>query len=452
MRSLLLSAAAVAILSVTAFAADAPSQPADSAIVTWDQLALDREAVQVLAMPQVRKEKESLRQLYLQDPQSKTRDGHARIDAALGSIMFASVISAVHNDPDRPKIIWATAAPHAWGKLRVPGSGYGIDNPDNVYRNIPIDGAARYEITGKVRLDGPLQESFTLYRSRPGSGGTEKQAVFEGAPILGAVTAKDLVVASDGVFTIVIDRDPANGRANHIQSGDNPDEILIIRDTLSDWSTQRPLQLSVDRVGGPAPKPERSGAEIADEAVRSMQAMVPFWLKFDNDYVYIQPANVIGTPRRRDGGWGFAVMARFDLAPDEVMVATLDPAGARYLGFQIADPWSVAPDYIHHTVSLNNHQAEPNPDGTFTYVLAPRDPGYRNWIDTVGMRTGMVTLRWQELADKNTSPDNAVRSVRVVKLKELRGAMPPGASVVSPAERREQLDERARTYALRLED
>lgn len=449
MNRILITAALAAGLARIVLPANAH---AGSVIATEDQIALDRASVEILAMPEVQAQKERLRQLYLQDAQAATPDGRARVEAALNSIVFASIIATVDSDPDRPKILWATTAPHDWGSLKVPGSGHGIDNPDNVYRNIPIDGAARYEITGRIWADGPLQQSFTLYRTRPGSGGAEKQAVFEGSPILGALTANDLKVGPDGAFTLTIDHDPTDGRPNHIQSGDNPDEVLIIRDTLSDWATQRPPQLSVRRVAGPPAKPERTKAEIADRAIRLMQSMVPFWLKFDNDYIYANPPNRIDVPHRRDGGWGFSVMARFDLAPDEALVVTLDRAGAKYLGVQIADPWSVAPDYISHSSSLNDHQAEASPDGAYTYVLSPRDPGVRNWIDTVGMRAGLITLRWQELADKSVSPDKAIRAVRVVKIADLKSAPPPGATAVSATERKALLDERARTYALRLSE
>ena len=239
-----------------------------AAAISDDQVAVDRQAVAVFAMPSVQAEKSRLRALYVEDPEASQQDGRARLEAGLGSVAFASVLAAANNDPDRPKISWATAATHDWRALHVPGSGHGIDNPDNFYRNIPIDGAARYTITGRIRQDGPLQESFTLYKTRPGSGGTEKQAVFEGSPVLGALTARDLSVASDGSFTITIDHDGANGPGNHIQSGDNPDEILIVRDTLSDWSKERPNGLAVARADGPPLKPQPTNKVIAEQAIQ----------------------------------------------------------------------------------------------------------------------------------------------------------------------------------------
>ena len=37
--------------------------------------------------------------------------------------------------------------------------------------------------------------------------------------------------------------------------------------------------------------------------------------------------------------------------------------------------------------------AKRNADGTYSFVLCPEDPGVHNWLDTCGMREGMLTLR-----------------------------------------------------------
>src|ERR1019366_1817303 len=205
-----------------------------------------------------------------------------------------------------------------------------------------------YEITGRMSPNGPAQESFSLYRTLPGSQSADKAAVREGAPILGTLTTQDIKTAPDGSFTITIDSDPANGRPNHLQSGDNQDEILIVRDTLSDWTKQGPGRLTIKRVGGPAPHPAPTKAEQVDHAIRLMQAMVPFWIKYVDDYIFTRPINQIESPQPRDGGWGYASLGRFELANDEAMVVTVEPLAARYLGFQITDLWSITPEYVRH--------------------------------------------------------------------------------------------------------
>jgi hypothetical protein len=438
---------AVALLAIAGIAR---GDEARSVLANPDQIALDLRAAEILKLPEIQAEKPSLRALYEADPQAATPDGKARLEKPLDAVMFASVLNAVAGDPARPKIVWDAAAPHRWRGVTIPASGYGFDNPDNVYRQVAIDGAARYEITGRVAPDGPAQESFALYRSLPGSSNGGAKAVREGSPVLGALTVRDLQKAADGSFTITIDHDPADGRANHIQSGDSPDEILIVRDTLSDWASQRPGAVSVRRVGGPAPGPEPTQAGIVRRAIELMRAMVPFWLKYDRDFVFSLPVNAVQAPQKRDGGWGYGAMGRFDLAPDEAMIVTVEPLGARYVGFQIADLWSVAPDYVRRQSSLNNHQARPDADGAFTYVIAATDPGSPNWVDTVGMHAGMLLVRWQELADRSVPADKAVRAVRIVKLKDLATALPETTARISPDRRRDLLKLRAASYERRL--
>jgi hypothetical protein len=435
---------------VLSLATQAGAKQSGSLLGTADQIALDRLAVDILNSPEIQREKAELAQLYAKDSLAQTADGKARIGAALDATVFASILGAVNDDAYRPKIMWTSAALHEWDGLKVPGSGYGIDNPDNIYRQLSIDGGLRYEITGRLRQDGPIQKSFLLYRFPPGSRPANEKAEREGSPVLGALTAKDLATSPDGSYTITIDKDPANGRSNHIQSGGAPGERLIIRDTLSDWATQAPDFLTIKRVGGGDPQPAPTEEEITRRALDTMKIMVPFWIKYNHDYIFKFPRNTLPPPTARDGGWGYGAMAWFDLAPEEAMLVTVDPLGAKYIGFQIADVWAVAPEYKRHTSSLNNHQALANPDGTFTYIVSPHDPGICNWIDTVGMRTGVALVRWQELADRSVSADHAILAQRVVKLTDLPSALPPGTRACGMADRRRQQAERAADYQRRL--
>ena len=123
--------------------------------------------------------------------------------------------------------------------------------------------------------------------------------------------------------------------------------------------------------------------------------------------------------------------------------------GAGSLGFQIADPWGVAYEYIDRTSSLNQNEAVPNPDGRFTYVVSAKDPGYANWLDPSGETAGILVLRWQVLPE-GADPAKAIRKVEVVKLGALEQAMPAGVRKISPEERKQQQSERARQYARRL--
>ena len=64
------------------------------------------------------------------------------------------------------------------------------------------------------------------------------------------LTAHDLVRNADGSFTITVDSTPADGRPNHLQLPSDA-TLIAARNTLSDWNTQVPIGLSIERVGGP---------------------------------------------------------------------------------------------------------------------------------------------------------------------------------------------------------
>ena len=88
--------------------------------------------------------------------------------------------------------------------------------------------------------------------------------------------------------------------------------------------------------------------------------------------------------------------ARFADRLNEVLrAAAHTPIGAKYLAVQLASGWLSSLDYLHHTASLNLSQATPNPDGTLPLVVAPKDPGVANWLDTTGLHEGTLFVRWQ---------------------------------------------------------
>ncbi len=122
---------------------------------------------------------------------------------------------------------------------------------------------------------------------------------------------------------------------------------------------------------------------------------------------------------------------------------TLKTLGASYLGFQTADVWGVAPDYVHFTSSLSAAQAKPNADGTYTYVLSPKDPKVWNWLDTEGLGAGLFTVRWQGVPANVTS---------AVKIADLKMVLPADTAWITATERAKQRSDRAAAYALRLEN
>ncbi|MEE8312576.1 MAG: hypothetical protein V3R77_09965, partial [Candidatus Binatia bacterium] len=51
-------------------------------------------------------------------------------------------------------------------------------------------------------------------------------------------------------------------------------------------------------------------------------------------------------------------------------------------------------DYVNRPVALNRAQTRLEPDGSFRMIIAHRDPGVPNWIDTEGRGFGLVFWRF----------------------------------------------------------
>jgi hypothetical protein len=66
------------------------------------------------------------------------------------------------------------------------------------------------------------------------------------------------------------------------------------------------------------------------------------------------------------------------------------------------------------------------------YVVAAKDPGVPNWLDTAGYNSGAIQGRWTECSA------DPIPTVQKVALSDVRKSLPPWTPVVT-ANRREEL-------------
>ncbi|MCL4673608.1 MAG: DUF1214 domain-containing protein [Sphingomonadaceae bacterium] len=434
--------ALMALVTAPAWANDAPP---DISLVNPHQIDRERLAQRIMRQPEMRQAVRRVEAAYAADPAAAIPGARATLKRSASAIALAAVYYAIGlaADPGSPQLFWCCKAAQKAGRLAVGGSGYGIDNPDNIYRMTHVDGASRYIIRGQFRPDRAVQLHLEVRDAIPGT--TAMTA--EGGVQLATLRDDEIVADANGDFTITIDSDPAKGRVNHLQVPAEGTHHIVIRDLLTDWSKQRPIPMTIDRLGGPT-LPTKSEAEIAHSAAALLDQIAPFWLDYDNRFIFSRPVNTLVQPRVRPGGRGMAASGHFAVRDDEMLAITIDPLGGASLGVQLTDPWGVAYDYIRRTSSLNSHQARHNSDGTITLVIARRDPGFVNWLDPSGHAGGILTLRWQGLPS-GADPARAIRSVEVIDLAALRKRHPDPALWLTPAERRAQRADRAQTHAHR---
>lgn len=368
-------------------------------------------------------------------PQAQSSEGQALLVSAVDESVYLALRTAAA-DPSRPQVFWFETPPYSFGKLQVPGTRNG-DSPDRIYRFAALDPQHSYIIHGRRNALPSLGE-FSFEPSGPG--------VLD--LTLLHLSSKDIDIAADGSFTVTADATPANGRRNHLYLPPTT-AGLVIRDTLVDWGSQLPNQLTIERVGGPDTAP-LSHDELVQKTAKAVIAIgdanVPF-LKTGG----AGPVNqIIPTVRKLADGMpgNLAGFSRFSVKEGEALVVTLDPLGSEYLGFVVGDPWLRSVNYWSQTGSLNNHQAKPNADGTITYVISPTDPGVYNWLDTDGLHDGVLVLRWEQRRS-DADIHQAVRSVRVVPIADLPTAL-PDAPRITPDERKQLLAKRQAEFALRI--
>ena len=77
-----------------------------------------------------------------------------------------------------------------------------------------------------------------------------------------------------------------------------------------------------------------------------------------------------------------------------LVIETRGQVEPQYTGISLANLWGESLDFANHQASLNGFQAEVDDDGVLRFVVAHRDPGVPNWLDTAGHARGALALRW----------------------------------------------------------
>ncbi|MDP6540806.1 MAG: hypothetical protein QF410_14780, partial [Planctomycetota bacterium] len=211
---------------------------------------------------------------------------------------------------------------------------------------------------------------------------------------------------------------------------------VTVRQYLLDWAREEPARFEISRVGGEgvAPEPLTSSrmAGVLDSTGEWVDLTQRVW---DEWIVQLREAHEPGTmaaPRGFVGGADAIHYGNdwFRLGPEEALILESELPDARYWSVQLCNLWFTTMDYATRQTSLNPTQAHVDEDGRLRCVIAHRDPGVPNWLDTCGHPEGMIQVRW---VWTKTCPRPTVRAVPFT---EIRQHLPPGTPEVSPQERR----------------
>ena len=255
----------------------------------------------------------------------------------------------------------------------------GLDNPDTLYFGTRVHAGHDYVVTGRRGTTTDL--SFQLLGGEYTDDNVPaSQAAFDD---------RELDIAADGSF---------EWRVRPTSPGQ-----LVIREVYADWSAQRgTLAISrLDTAGtGPTPLTRATIEKRYATAAKQLVNRVKTWLQFPQWFYLDIPVNTMVAPRPTPGGLAtqYSSVGHFELRPDQALVITIPVSDAPYLGFQLGSMWYISLDYINHQTSLNNTQAQADPDGKVRIVVADRNPGVTNWVETLGHRRGILQFRWQRVS------------------------------------------------------
>jgi hypothetical protein len=399
-----------------------------------DQMDAERHAMRLVARASLQSSLKELEAEWQQKPPRLLPITLKQAHVALQELAFLVALETINSDARRPSVVQISLPPHHWLGLNVPGSRWGIDNPDTQYFIVPVEVASSYVIRCMRRTPGPVDSNFSF--------GT--QDVWGTIANIGQ---DQLQVGSDGKYTITLDSTPANGRPNHIQLT-NQGNTVFIRNTLADWSRENVDRIEVRRVSGPPPGPVPTDGELERMMLARLHTVIAHIIGNLQGPIYRLPVNFLPQTGKPGDKAGFLVTQRnaighFRLGPEEALVATFNPGGAAYSTFPVTNVWGVSPDYGEYQCSLNNRQAVPNADGSITVVLSARVPAVANWVDTSGLEEGFIMLRWQGSPQRpDTAGGPGVKS-KIVRWAELQLALPPvGVRRASTSKRKAALAKR----------
>ena len=352
------------------------------------------------------------------------------------------------------------------------------DNSDNLYLSAAIDGDATYRIRGRAldhthwrggeqaRPSAPWYVMFSAITHFTGDSGNLAELTPATTNNAGSLDSTELVLDDAGNFEIMLGPERPEGyEGNYLctvtshEGTKQTARYIICRELFADWEHEQGLELAIvrmDRIG----LPQRPlSAEKAAQNMRRIGVLVDSQMRFWNEFFatilngygkseVITPVafplpNQVNEPAAPTALVGAAQATNiysgglYDLAEDEALIVEQTiPVRPLYTGFNLSNIWGESFDYAGSTSSLNNVQATPDRDGRVRYVIAHRDPGVANWLDTTGHEMGMISQRWVYAELPAALP--TVELTRV-KRSELMNHLPADTARVTPDERREQI-------------
>jgi hypothetical protein len=282
-----------------------------------------------------------------------------------------------YSDPARPAFFRSADPTYRWGGPNV----------DQVARRATIDGAGTYRVSGQM---GSCEE-FVLQLK----GGATQSG---GANIATEVSASQLGLGPGDRFEILLSADEQPGTWLALAPGPG---FVHVRDYYFDWTATEPATFAIERLdtaGTAAPLVDAAQvAEMLEIAAHEIEHSTVYFRDYQARLRDAQRVNQFGVPDVSGRGVQDIIYSHgfVSLRDDQAMIVELDPNDATLWGISsYTRAWYEPLDYATRVTSRNHRQVTADDDGTVRVVLAARDPGSANWLDTEGRAEVLTTVRW----------------------------------------------------------
>ena len=307
----------------------------------------------------------------------------------LTHLLAAGCEHHLEGDPERPRFT----------RIVSPSRKVLGDNPDALYYWTRIDGRRTYRVRGAI--DGAVYTSFTVHGVDPTGGSMER--------VISDVNDGRFAIAADGTYELILSPERHDG--NWIPTAADATSVItrhyFERPVSIAADPEAGVRLRIDPVDPPAPPAPWSDDALADGLERVARYVRANTLAMpapgqgpDHPFVSRVP-NVLPKPASfRASGVDTVgavdihyAMAPYLLQPDQALVMEGRLPPCRFANVVLWNMHMQTLEYRFHRTALNRAQMRFAGDGTFRVVIAQRDPGVPNWLDTEGHMLGVVFWR-----------------------------------------------------------
>jgi hypothetical protein len=337
----------------------------------------------------------------------------------------------VNMDPSHP----------TWVPLWNYAYNYGGANPDYVYMTTMVDPKGIYRISGYRGTS-----RFVEITQQAGNFTTVRAANAKGA--MASDDLDSLKRGPNGYFSVILSAQRPIGYVGDWWKLDESSEALLMRKASYDWRNEIDPRIAINRLDDSPPMTAQQRAKKFSNLKNWSTTRIEAEINLARYYRENHGINTIKKSRLMEAAAPVAAQVYLDgayqIKDDEALILeTTIPAQCRYWQILVTDNRFTTVNWLNHQSSLNGFQAKLDKDGRFRAVIAARDPGVPNWLDTAGNTWGIMQMRWNHCSE---APEPTVKKVA---LNDVRKFLPVDTPVVGVDQRKTDLELRREAGQLR---